>query len=392
MCCLDGELDTRRAGGHADSVPGWLQHFLGVAGPLSLMKMRDRHIERDLVTAKSTGVVPDLFSMLDIKRAMQALKANDPMPKNLCCLIAGGIMSFEVTPTEELLASLESLKRLVAALRACGADVTTVADWLRIDEAELSNPSETARLILYMSKEEVAQRPESSKGPPQACVAQLRSAGPWPGAAVLGSRVHAREGQLEAQAMSTALLGLFPGSLVPDAGPTAELLEDLVAARGRPTEHRVRAIAALARPQLSEPRRWAWDLQVAVLEAIEDRMEAEAFQFASDHDPSLRSEYEAVCALSTALLLPHLAAALDLVFSQAFPPWQCLWALRHAVAASTRLVALLQAYLETKTRQSLKSALSVLVPEGSRRPSGDLSWSFQKVQETPMLPTLPSLQ
>ncbi|CAJ1458934.1 unnamed protein product, partial [Effrenium voratum] len=82
------------------------------------------------------------------------------------------------------------------------------------------------------------QRPESSKGPPQACVAQLRSAGPWPGAAVLGSRVHAREGQLEAQAMSTALLGLFPGSLVPDAGPTAELLEDLVAARGRPTEHR----------------------------------------------------------------------------------------------------------------------------------------------------------
>eukprot|EP00913_Durusdinium_trenchii_P018161 g17062.t1 len=82
---------------------------------------------------------------------------------------------------------------------------------------------------------------------------------------------------------------------------------------------------------------WNWKNSLWLASIQQERLETEAFQFASDHDLSLRSEYESVCALSSALLMPHLVAALQLVLAKEFPPWQCLWALRHANAAASRL-------------------------------------------------------
>lgn len=98
--------------------------------------------------------------------------------------------------------------------------------------------------------------------------------------------------------LSTALLGLLPGALVPDEGSTAGLLALLKNSMGSPAQHRLRDIAQrrprragprapghgrpssrvgepelrprLARPTLTQPRRWAWDLQIGALEAIED--------------------------------------------------------------------------------------------------------------------------
>ena len=40
------------------------------------------------------------------------------------------------------------------------------------------------------------------------------------------------------------------------------------------------------------------------------------FTKASDTDPSLRSEYEGVCAFSCAMLVPQLLAALQLIFTK----------------------------------------------------------------------------
>eukprot|EP00434_Breviolum_minutum_P040372 symbB.v1.2.035871.t1/scaffold4932.1/size32722/1 len=238
--------------------------------------------------------------------------------------------------------------------------------------------------------DDTGRRPISSEEEsiPTANLRDLAVAGPWPGAPVV-SRADARQAQLEAlaEALSAALVGLTPGAFVPDAGCTAGLLEDLYDAVGTPAQHRVRDIAALAKPKLSPPRRWAWDLQIAVLESVEERLAEEAFQFASDSDPSLRSEYEPVCALSSALLVPQLVNHCNAC--QDFPPWQCLWALRHAHAVCHRLVRILQAYLETKTVHSMMTALACPVPEapdggrkGSKRRSvEDLGWAFRKVEE-----------
>ena len=40
---------------------------------------------------------------------------------------------------------------------------------------------------------------------------------------------------------------------------------------------------------------------------------------ASDHDASLRSEYEAICAFSSALLVPHVTAAVQLALCKVRP-------------------------------------------------------------------------
>lgn len=440
-------------------VPGWLQHFVSLRGPLAKMKMSDRHIAQELATAK-TKAEPDLFSALNFRQLIKALKENDPLPSNLCALIAGGTMSFEVTPTDELVKSLDALQRLSGALWAfdlyrtrpwyslgflshgslsggsvlvgasgqlcmagyglgtvasvnpladalqlstrllledcplpvahedlyalmleCGTNLDTIADWLRVDQ-------ETAKLIIFMSHDDHSgRRPvNDEESPPVASLRDLSVAGPWPGAPVV-SRADARQAQMEAQALTTALAGLVPGAFVPDAGCTAGLLEDLCDTLGPPSQHAVREIAKLAKPRLSPPRQWAWDLQIAVLEAVEERLAEEQFQFASDTDPSLRSEYEGVCAFSCAMLVPQLLAALQLIFTKDFPPWQCLWALRHAHAVCFRLVRILQAYVETKTLQSMMEALSVPVPEGAAAGRGrkksveDAGWAFRKVED-----------
>eukprot|EP00439_Symbiodinium_sp_Y106_P042842 s1609_g5.t1 len=56
--------------------------------------------------------------MLDFKSLEKALQEDDPVPRNLCHLLAGGAMSFEATPTEELLRSMTDLKKLVLNLQA----------------------------------------------------------------------------------------------------------------------------------------------------------------------------------------------------------------------------------------------------------------------------------
>ncbi|CAK9009081.1 unnamed protein product [Durusdinium trenchii] len=439
-------------------VPEWLKQFVSGRGPLAKMKIRERHITHALATAKSK-TEPDVFSALNFKQMIKALKDEDPLPRNLCSLMAGGTMSFEVTPTEELLKSLDALEKLSGALWAIeiyrtrpwyclgflshgslsggsvllggagqmclagyglgdvtsvnpladalqlsvrllledcplpvahedlyslmiesGADVDTVADWLRIDQ-------ESAKLIIFMNQEEHTERRPVSNSEERQIFANIRDlsvAGPWPGSPVV-SRADARTAQMEAMELSTALLGLLPGALVPDEGSTAGLLALLKNSMGSPAQHRLRDIAQLARPTLTQPRRWAWDLQIGALEAIEERLETEAFQFASDHDLSLRSEYESVCALSSALLMPHLVAALQLVLAKEFPPWQCLWALRHANAAASRLVKILQAFVETKTVHSITTALSVPVPapNAGRRHSvqEEAVWAFRKVED-----------
>ena len=104
-----------------------------------------------------------------------------------------------------------------------GADVETVAEWLRIDQ-------DAAKLVLF--------REEGSR---RCGAAELERSGPWPGSAVT-SRAAAREAQLEAQALSQALLGLVPGGLA----PAEAVLEELSEAMG-PVRCTLRSVAELAR-------------------------------------------------------------------------------------------------------------------------------------------------
>ena len=99
-------------------------------------------------------------------------------------------------------------------------------------------------------------------------LSDLERMGPWPGSPV-ASRAEAREAQQEASALSEQLLGLVPGGLLP--GGAEGILEELSEAMGPLEGQEMRQIAQLAAPKLSEPRRWAWELQLCVLEAIKAR-------------------------------------------------------------------------------------------------------------------------